>query len=96
MKFRFNDEFTEMTSTLSGCTAREIDADVWVVSWLDGEWTKAQANSAMVIAEVVAVDPPVNNTWWRVVESFLTDLSLDASVLSNLDALHSNGSAVMS
>lgn len=77
-------ESDRMTADEAGHTAERVDTDVWRVSWLDGQWTRNQANTALLIADIVAHRPPMNHKVWRCVENFLTELGLDPACLDDL------------
>lgn len=73
-----------MVASRSGQWAERVDNAIWRVSWLDGQWNRHQATTAMVLAELVATNPPMNHPYWRNVENFLAELGLDPAVLDVL------------
>ena len=73
-----------MDAAEAGQWAERVDADAWRVSWLDGVWTRNQANTALLIADAVAACPPLGHKAWRAVESYLAELGLDPAVLDDL------------
>lgn len=77
-------EADRMDATCAGQYAWHVGMDVWTVSWLDGGWTRDQAHMALQIAELVAINPPINSPYWRNVEYFLSELGLDPAVLDAL------------
>lgn len=76
---------TYMDATRSGEWATNPGAPgVWRVSWLDGHWTRDQAYMALQIAELVAINPPINHPYWRSIENFLSELGVDPARLDVL------------
>lgn len=73
-----------MVELESGHYATRIDSDCWSVSWLEGQWSQRHATLALLIAEIVALDPPLNSALWREVENALLQLGLDLAVLYEL------------
>lgn len=73
-----------MNAERAGQWAQRHDIDRWSVSWLEGDFTRNEAVTAMNIAELVAVNPPMNHPYWRCIETLLAELGLDPAFLDNL------------
>jgi hypothetical protein len=69
---------TRITSDLGGChdTAKLRDSG-WSVTWLPGRaLSQNQAITAMLLAEVYAINPPADHKVWRHVPGWLAEIGL--------------------
>jgi hypothetical protein len=66
-----------MASDVPGCTAVAAPhPDGWSVTGFPGPLTRNQAVTAMVLAEVYAIEPPPSDPIWRHVPGWLRELGL--------------------